>query len=110
MSSMGAGRRVKRVRRAFSREFKEQAVRLVLDEGKTVGAAARGLPPMRRMIRRAPHYQRAERSLLAELPAPPALPCPPASTTRHQGQKRFGRQSSGGVLSGRDAARLPACE
>jgi transposase len=33
----------RRVRRQFSEEFKAGAVRLVLDEGKTVGAAAREL-------------------------------------------------------------------
>jgi transposase len=33
----------RRVRRRFSDEFKEGAVRLVLDEGKTVGAVAREL-------------------------------------------------------------------
>jgi transposase len=40
MSSMEAGRRA---RRRFSEEFKAGAVRLVLDEGKTVGAVAREL-------------------------------------------------------------------
>jgi transposase len=33
----------RRPRRRFDNEFKAQAVRLVLDEGKTVGAAARDL-------------------------------------------------------------------
>jgi transposase len=33
----------RRVRRRFSEEFKEGAVRLVLDEGKTIGAVAREL-------------------------------------------------------------------
>jgi len=33
----------RRVRRGFSPEFKAEAVRLVLDEGKTIGAAAREL-------------------------------------------------------------------
>jgi transposase len=33
----------RRPRRQFDDEFKEQAVRLVLDEGKTVGAVARDL-------------------------------------------------------------------
>src|SRR5215207_9674932 len=33
----------KRARRQFTDEFKAQAVRLVLDEGKTVGAGARDL-------------------------------------------------------------------
>ena len=40
MSRMGKGRRA---RRQFSDEFKAGAVRLVLDEGKTVGAVAREL-------------------------------------------------------------------
>jgi transposase-like protein len=33
----------RRVRRQFSEEFKDGAVRLVLDEGKTIGAVAREL-------------------------------------------------------------------
>jgi hypothetical protein len=33
----------RRPRRRFDDDFKEQAVRLVLDEGKSVGAAARDL-------------------------------------------------------------------
>src|SRR3954454_3110422 len=40
MGSMESGRRV---RRQFSDEFRAGAVRLVLDEGKTVGAVAREL-------------------------------------------------------------------
>jgi transposase len=40
---MGSGKAGRRVRRQFSEEFKEGAVRLVLDEGKTVGAVAREL-------------------------------------------------------------------
>lgn len=40
MSKTGHGRRP---RRQFSDEFKDGAVRLVLDEGKTVGAVAREL-------------------------------------------------------------------
>ena len=40
MHSKSGGRRP---RRQFSKEFKEGAVRLVLDEGKTVGAVAREL-------------------------------------------------------------------
>src|SRR3954452_3953719 len=42
MSSM-ADRKPKRVRRSFTDEFKAGAVRLVIDEGKSVGAAARDL-------------------------------------------------------------------
>ena len=36
-------KKAKRTRRSFSEEFKAGAVRLVLEEGKTVGAAARDL-------------------------------------------------------------------
>jgi len=42
MSTM-ADKQSKRTRRSFSEEFKAGAVRLVLEEGKTVGAAARDL-------------------------------------------------------------------
>lgn len=42
MSPM-ADRKSKRPRRSFTEEFKAGAVRLVLDEGKSVGAAARDL-------------------------------------------------------------------
>ena len=41
MSRMSREARGRRTRRQFSEEFKEGAVRLVLDEGKTVGAVAR---------------------------------------------------------------------
>lgn len=43
MGRMGSSRGGRRTRRQFSEEFKEGAVRLVLDEGKTVGAVAREL-------------------------------------------------------------------
>lgn len=43
MSGMEAGVVGRRARRRFSEEFKAGAVRLVLDEGKTVGAVARQL-------------------------------------------------------------------
>ena len=43
MSRMAKDARSRRARRQFSEEFKEGAVRLVLDEGKTVGAVAREL-------------------------------------------------------------------
>ena len=43
MSRMGAGTGARRARRQFTDEFKAGAVRLVLDEGKTVGAVAREL-------------------------------------------------------------------
>ena len=43
MSRMRKPNTERRVRRGFSPEFKTGAIRLVLDEGKTVGAAAREL-------------------------------------------------------------------
>jgi transposase len=43
MSRMAAKAGGRRPRRRFSDEFKDGAVRLVLDEGKTVGAVAREL-------------------------------------------------------------------
>ena len=43
MSKMGSRTAGRRARRQFSDEFRSGAVRLVLDEGKTVGAVARDL-------------------------------------------------------------------
>ena len=43
MSRMGSDKGGRRVRRQFSEEFKAGAVRLVLEQGKTVGAVAREL-------------------------------------------------------------------
>ena len=43
MSKMGSHAGGRRTRRRFSEEFKEGAVRLVLDENKTVGEVAREL-------------------------------------------------------------------
>jgi transposase len=43
MESMGSETGSRRVRRDFSEEFKKGAVRLVLDEGRTVGSVAREL-------------------------------------------------------------------
>ena len=43
MSRMGSRKAGRRVRRQFSEEFRIGAIRLVLDEGKTVGAVAREL-------------------------------------------------------------------
>ena len=43
MSKMGSRTAGRRARRQFSDEFMAGAVRLVLDEGKTVGAVARDL-------------------------------------------------------------------
>jgi transposase len=43
MSRMGSDQTTRRARRAFTEEFKAGAVRLVVDEGKSVGAVAREL-------------------------------------------------------------------
>ena len=43
MSRMGSSKARRRARRQFTEEFRTGAVRLVLDEGKTVGAVAREL-------------------------------------------------------------------
>ena len=43
MSGMAKETKSRRPRRRFDDDFKTQAVRLVLDDGKTVGAAARDL-------------------------------------------------------------------
>jgi transposase len=43
MASMESGAAGRRARRRFTEEFKAGAVRLVLDEGRTVGAVAREL-------------------------------------------------------------------
>jgi len=43
MASMGSDKRGRWARRQFSDEFRAGAVRLVLDEGKTVGAVSREL-------------------------------------------------------------------
>lgn len=43
MSRMSPSKSSRRPRRRFSEEFKDGAVRLVLDDGKTVGAVAREL-------------------------------------------------------------------
>src|SRR6202171_3038357 len=43
MSKMGSNNTGRRARRKFTAEFRAGAVRLVLDEGKTVGAVAREL-------------------------------------------------------------------
>ena len=43
MGRMGSETGSRRVRREFSEEFKKGAVRLVLDEGRTIGGVAREL-------------------------------------------------------------------
>jgi len=60
MSTM-ADKRSKRTRRSFTEEFKAGAVRLVLDEGKTVGAAARDLDLTESSLRNWVERARADR-------------------------------------------------
>ena len=52
----------KRTRRSFTDEFKAGAVRLVLDEGKTVGAAARDLDLTESSLRNWVEHARADRT------------------------------------------------
>jgi transposase len=52
----------RRVRRRFTEEFKEGAVRLVLDEGKTVGAVARELDLTASALSLWVRHARAERT------------------------------------------------
>jgi transposase len=52
----------RRSRRQFSEEFKEGAVRLVLDEGKTVGAVARELDLTASALSLWVRHARAERT------------------------------------------------
>ncbi len=52
----------RRRRRQFDAEFKAQAVRLVLDEGKSVGAVARELDLTETALREWVHRARADRT------------------------------------------------
>jgi transposase len=61
MSTM-ADSTTKRVRRSFTEEFKAGAVRLVLDEEKSVGAAARDLDLTESSLRNWVERTRADRS------------------------------------------------
>ena len=61
MSAM-AEARSRRVRRQFTDEFKQQAVRLVLDEGKSVGAVARELDLTASALGQWVQHARADRS------------------------------------------------
>jgi transposase len=62
MSAMATDSRGRRVRRQFTDEFKESAVRLVLDEGKSVGAVARELDLTPSALGLWVKHERAERS------------------------------------------------
>jgi transposase len=60
MSTM-ADKRAKRTRRSFSEEFKAGAVQLVLEEGRTVSAAARDLDLTESSLRNWVEQARADR-------------------------------------------------
>jgi transposase len=62
MSRMAKDALGRRVRRQFSEEFKEGAVRLVLDEGKTIGAVARELDLTASALSLWVRHARAERT------------------------------------------------
>src|SRR3954453_4514762 len=62
MSRPMADTRSKRPRRQLTDEFKASAVRLVLDEGKTVGAGARDLDPTETALREWVKRARADRT------------------------------------------------
>ena len=62
MARMGSTKAGRRVRRQFTEEFKTGAVRLVLDEGKTVGAVARDLDLTASALRQWVEHARAEQT------------------------------------------------
>jgi transposase len=62
MSRMGSTKAGRRARRQFTDEFKAGAVRLVLDEGRTVGAVARELDLTETAFRKWVEQARAERT------------------------------------------------
>ena len=61
MSTMAETKR-KRTRRSFTDEFKAGAIRLVLDEGKTVASAARDLDLTESSLRNWVEQSRADRT------------------------------------------------
>ena len=54
--------KARRPRRQFDEDFKAQAVRLVLDEGKSIGAVARDLDLTESALRQWVEHARADRS------------------------------------------------
>ena len=62
MSTMTKDAKGRRVRREFTDEFKAGAVRLVLDEGKTVGQVARDLDLTESALREWVQRARADRT------------------------------------------------
>jgi transposase len=61
MGSMATDKKPHRVRRSFTDEFKAGAVRLVIDEGKSVGQAARELDLTESALRMWVERARADR-------------------------------------------------
>jgi transposase len=61
MGSMATEKKPSRVRRSFTDEFKAGAVRLVIDEGKSVGQAARELDLTESALRMWVERARADR-------------------------------------------------
>ena len=68
MSTMAATVRPRRARRQFTDEFKAGAVRLVLDEGKTVGQVARELDLTESALRHWVERERADRTKRPDRP------------------------------------------
>src|SRR5438105_15641151 len=68
---MDEGKRSKRSRRSFTDEFKVGAVRLVLDEGKTVAQVARDLDLTESALRTWVERARADRTQGKTRPHPP---------------------------------------
>ena len=62
MSTMDPTKKPRRPKRQFTPEFKASAVRLVLDEGKPVAAAARDLDLTETALREWVHRARADRT------------------------------------------------
>jgi transposase len=62
MARMGSSKTGRRARRQFTEEFRTGAVRLVLDEGKTVGAVARELDLTPSSLAKWASQARADRS------------------------------------------------
>ena len=62
MSEMATDSKGRRLRRAFTDEFKAGAVRLVLEEGKTVGQVARDLDLTETALREWVNRARADRT------------------------------------------------
>lgn len=95
----------RRVRRQFDEDFKAQAVRLVLDEGKTVPTVARDLDltetALREWVHRArvvPNDGEFDPGLPSYSPRPPASPAPPFAPAL--GPAGLGSEGEGELNSG----------